>query len=349
MAMTDLPPKTGPGRGIFLAGALLAVLLAGCPAEPGKVSDTLTGGEAGRIHYQSTSPYDFGHILDDGGRAERVAVFGDLELPGGAEGKVPAMVFVHGSGGWSPKHERYLEEFHRMGIATFRTDSFRPRGVASTVGEQVSVSEAMMVSDAFHALRLLATHPRIDPGRIGIMGSSKGGGVALYTAWEPLRRAAAGGDLKFALHLPLYPPCGMFSPLRFTGAPIMILSGELDEWTPAAPCVELTNALRAEGYRAEIIVYPGAYHSFDSEWPLRRVDRAFNITKCRFAVGPDGKTIEKTSGLALDSPESRRMALSKCAARGVLAGRNESARKKALEDVKAFVRRVFGPPGGRRP
>ena len=328
--------------GILLIAVIAPILLTGCQPASKKGLETLAGGETGRIHFESTSPYDFKHILDGSGKARKVVVFGDLKLPKGVKGKVPAMVFVHGSGGWMPKHEHYLRELGRMGVATFRTDSFRPRTVTRTVGEQISVTEAMMISDAFHALRLLSTNPRIDPKRIGIMGASKGGAVALFTAWAPLRKAAVGVDLMFALHLPFYPPCGMFKPLRFTGAPILILSGELDEWTPAKPCVELTEALKTAGYDAEITVYPGAYHSFDSERPLHRIDRAFNITKCRFEIQPDGTTIEKTSGLALDNPQNRMKALFTCATRGVLAGRNGAAKKKALEAMREFVTRAFG-------
>ena len=328
--------------GILIIGMIAPILLTGCQPASKMRLQTLARGETGRIYYQSTSPYDFKHILDGSWEARKVVVFGDLKLPKGVKDKVPAVVFVHGSGGWMPKHERYLRELGRMGVATFRTDSFRPRRVTGTVGEQISVTEAMMIADAFHALRLLSTHPRIDPNRIGIMGASKGGAVALFTAWAPLRKAAVGSDLRFALHLPLYPPCAMLKPLKMTGAPIRILIGEVDNYTPAKPCVELTEAMKTAGYDAEITLYPGAYHGFDGEKPVHREDRAFNLTKCRFEVQPDGTTIEKTSGLALDNPQDRRRALSACATRGVLAGRNGPAKKKALQDMREFVTRVFG-------
>jgi dienelactone hydrolase len=323
--------------------AVAAILLMGFQVMAQEISTTLAGGETGRIHYQSTSPYDFRDMLNGRGGSSGLVVFGDLVIPKGAKGQIPAVVFVHGSGGWNSNHERYLNAFHKMGIATFRLDSFRPRKVNSTVGAQVRVTETMMMADAFNALKLLATHPKVDPNRIGIMGTSKGGGVALFTAWEPTRKVLLGSGLKFAFHLPLYPPCGIFRPLRFSGAPILILGGELDKWTPAAPCTELIEALRAKGYDAKITIYPGAHHSFDSESPLHRVERAFNITKCRFEVQPNGTTIERTTGISLDSLENRKLALSECATRGVLAGQNPEARAETMEDVKNFLGRVFGP------
>lgn len=327
--------------GKLLVGMLTTLLLASCQTAPKGVLATLAGGESGKIYYESTSPYDLKNILDGSRNDPRVTVFGVLTFPEGVEGKVPAMVFVHGSSGWLPQHERYLQEFNKMGVATFRTDSFTPRGIDTVVGEQVRVTEQMMMADAFNALRLLSTQPRIDPKRVGIMGASKGGAVALYTAWEPIRKAAVEDDLQFALHIPLYPPCALFETVNMTGAPVRILIGESDEWTPAKPCVELTEELKAAGYDAETIVYPDAYHGFDSTEPVHNREKAFNTTKCRFKILDAGTTIETTSGYTLETLQERRKALAACATRGVLSGRNNAAKKKVLEDVKAFVTRVF--------
>jgi dienelactone hydrolase len=46
-------------------------------------------------------------------------------------------------------------------------------------------------------------------------------------------------------------------------APLLILAGEADDWTPAQPCVELVEIARKQGAAMEIVTYPGAHHSFD--------------------------------------------------------------------------------------
>ena len=65
---------------------------------------------------------------------------------------------------------------------------------------------------------------------------------------------------------------GAFKPL----APLLILIGELDDWTPAEPCRRLAQAAKSAGRPVEIKVYPGAHHSFDSIAPVRFVAGRIN-------------------------------------------------------------------------
>jgi dienelactone hydrolase len=58
---------------------------------------------------------------------------------------------------------------------------------------------------------------------------------------------------------------GVYQPI----APLRILVGDRDDWTPAKPCEELTERAEAAGYPVSIKVYPGARHSFDSSAPTR--------------------------------------------------------------------------------
>lgn len=330
--------------GKLLIGVIAAIFLSSYQAGAKKkvVLTTLEGGETGRIYFDSTSPYAIKSILDGSDNDTRVTIFGDLKLPKGAEGKVPAMLYLHSAGGWNFADQNYLRELNKMGVATFRPDSVRPRGDAYLAGTYKFSSSAMQAADAFSALRLLSTHPRIDPKRIGVMGRGRGGAVSVYTAWEPLRKASVEGDLRFALHISIAPACVMFKALHMTGAPIRILIGEADSWTPAKYCVELTETLKSAGYDAEIILYPGAHHCFDSSsYSVRRLNRYYSLTNCRFEVQPDGTTIEKTSGLPLDNIRNKDRAITICGTRGVMCGYNGAAKKKALKDMKEIVARVF--------
>lgn len=78
---------------------------------------------------------------------------------------------MHGSGGiYSAMLGYWPEQFNAAGYAVLSVDSFGPRGVKSTATDQSQVPFAADVADAFAALKLLASHPRIDAGRIAIMG-----------------------------------------------------------------------------------------------------------------------------------------------------------------------------------
>ncbi|MFH1984671.1 MAG: dienelactone hydrolase family protein [Pseudomonadota bacterium] len=302
---------------------------------------SLNDGGTGKIYFESFNPYSYNHILEQRDNDKKTVVFGVLNIPESSEPQIGAIIYVHGSSGVLTKHERWLKAFNDMGVATFRLDSFKTRGVSSTVGSQLEVTSAMMTADAYNALKLLSTHPRIDKERIGIMGSSKGGAVTLVSAWEPIRRAMVDGKLKFAFHIALYPFCYGLESVQMTGAPILTLMGEKDDWTPAAPCVELTNSIKNAGYDANIILYPNAYHDFDSDTDPYYLENALNMTKCRAVIQSNGLAIEKTSGLRMDQPDQLEKVWETCATRGVNLGKNSNAKEKSMKEVKKFIATVF--------
>src|SRR5262245_38371474 len=138
-------------------------------------------------------------------RGKHVTIGAKLYLPPAA-GKVPAMLVQHGSGGVAAEREgRYAREMVKLGVAALVIDSFKGRGIASTVTDQSAVSAQEMAEDAFAALKLLAVHPRIAGDRIGIIGFSKGGTVALLTSLERRAKRALPGGLRFASHVFMYP------------------------------------------------------------------------------------------------------------------------------------------------
>src|SRR5206468_3985481 len=87
----------------------------------------------------------------------------------------------------------------------------------------------------------------------------------------------------FAAAVALYPGCapaartwinrsGVYQPI----APLLILIGEKDDWTPAAPCQALADAAQRAGHPVSLKIYPGAHHSFDSNRPVRFVAARIN-------------------------------------------------------------------------
>jgi hypothetical protein len=58
---------------------------------------------------------------------------GELRIPKPGTDKLPVVILVHGSGGISATHERWVQEINGTGVATFLLDSFSGRGIVNTI------------------------------------------------------------------------------------------------------------------------------------------------------------------------------------------------------------------------
>lgn len=282
-------------------------------------------------------------------RGQPVEVTATIRWPTGS-GVAPAMVIHHGSGGVNERREgRYARELVAMSVAAVQIDSFGPRGLRSTVADQMAVSDAEFNHDAIAALKALAAHPRIDRVRIGIMGFSKGGVSALMTAHERLLQGKGLPDgLRYALHIPIYPTCYVhYHQPRTTGAPIYLLLGGADTYAGVEPCVTYGETLRRAGARIEVKIYADAPHGFDGGVAYNNPGGE-NYSRCVALQRADDTYVERGSGTVIGSsaadgwlvlgPQAAKT-IAACRTLGVSGGPNEAARTQAMDDVKTYVRR----------
>jgi len=242
------------------AAPVLALVLGACAAAPGPGSIVTTAAD---------------------GTAERIP--SSLLKPEGS-GPFPAVVMLHDCSGLGPNSSgapgRWANELVAHGYVVIVPDSFGsrgfPNGVCTDATRGPRVAPVQRARDAHAALAALRALAYVDGGRVGLMGGSHGGSTTLV-AMLPQRGAAAGRP-GFAAAVALYPGCAA-APGRLIGdasgghrslAPLLILVGELDDWTPAEPCRRLAEAAQKAGSPVAIKVYPGAYHSFDSSNPPAR-------------------------------------------------------------------------------
>lgn len=323
----------------FVLGALALIAIGDAHAQP---VSSLADGRSGRIQFESITPANYAALVR---RTEspRVTVTGKLSLPKG-EGKVPAMVIAHGSGGVSDAREgRWADRFVDLGIAGFIVDSFNPRGIKDTAQDQSRLSPAANVADTLAALKLLATHPRIDAQRIGVIGFSRGGQVATYTALEPIRRSVVDGELQFAVHIPFYPPCNtIYVAEKVTGAPIRFMLGGADDYTPPGPCARYVEWFRSKGVDAASITYDGAYHMFDGNLRVQFINSLQTGRNCDARYDLDRHFFQR-----LDTNEVLRGAeqigayFRGCVSRGATVGGDYRSGEKAAADVAALLKQVF--------
>ena len=291
------------------------------------------------ISFESSNPFSLNDIIEDFDNQEKQTVFGKLVLPNDSldpNKKFPLVIGVAGSLGWGEHHYKYLEMYQKMGIATFELNSFKSRGITSTVGTQNQVTISAMIVDAYTALEVLSKHPNIDKDRISITGWSLGGGVTLFSAWMPVKNAI-NKELKFASHLAFYPPC-FIEPenIEFSDSPIHILIGELDNWTPAKPCSDLVNKLNKKS-NIGLTIYKDSHHSFDRNSPVIRNEEAYNFSDCLFRLSEDGHIMMDYLNIPMSNPLLQKIGFMFCVTRGVNYGGNPVARKKSFTFAEEFM------------
>jgi dienelactone hydrolase len=317
--------------GVVVATALLTliVLTACAPREP---LTTLAEGQTGTIAFQ-TMTLTAAQFLTGAKDGQPALISGVLRLPQTTAARLPAVVLVHGSSGVGYSHQQWAARLNDIGVATFLMDSFTGRGITQTVENQGQLSSLAMIYDAYRALALLASHPRIDPVRVVVMGFSKGGVVSLYAALTRFQRMHGPAGVEFAAYVPFYPACNytFIDGDQLSNRPIRIFHGADDDWTPVAPCRTLVEQGQQAGKDIHITVYPGAYHGFDvsTQRPAFWVARAQNTSRCFVIERADGRLINRDTGHPFSFQDA-------CITYGTTVGYHPGATSHAIKAVQAF-------------
>lgn len=306
-------------RGAARGGlALLALLAAGsCGPAIGPITRALSDADTGAAWFET---------------AERIVISGVLAVPAG-RGPFPAVILMHGCSGLpSGTIDGWGPALRGWGYATFVVDSFGGRRLSNVCGDALRLLGTERIADAYGALRIIATHPRIDADRIALMGFSHGGIAALGSATKWARvtyGTSAGGaskGVRFRAFLPFYPYCNARIPdmVFGRGTPVRIHVGEQDDWTPARTCVALAAAARDGGADVETRVYAGARHSFDNVglW-TRTLSSADNAADCTPLLA------------SLKGPILNLIELRQCMKKGATVGHSSEATEEARRIVRA--------------
>lgn len=230
------------------AAVMAATLLAGCAAHTAREN----------VRFRNATP------------GAPVAIEATLIRPAGP-GPFPAVVQLHGCGGIDAQSFRWARWLADRGYVALMVDSFGPRrnkGDCRSGPDDPPITARF--DDAFGALRYLQSQTYVRADRVAAIGWSQGGVYAMAVINGPsLERARRRGvslpATGFAAGIGVYPG-GCFSLVKEQVVrPLLVLIGEADDWTPAAKCREMVEAMRSRGADATIVAYPGAYHYFDVE------------------------------------------------------------------------------------
>lgn len=215
--------------------------------------------------------------LDGSGHAPVVLTGFLFRATSTADAPAPAIAMFHGCGGaydrrgaLSQRMREYAALFNGRGMHALVVDSLTPRYEKEICTQRTGSRRVTVASrrlDALGAIAFLAERKDVDAARIGLVGWSHGGSTVL-SATNGRRRDVSAALARPAFAIAFYPGCETelkrgYEPV----VPLLLMVGELDDWTPAAPCRAL--AKESAEPRPQIESYAGAWHGFDSALPVR--------------------------------------------------------------------------------
>ncbi len=209
-------------------------------------------------------------------------VSAQLRLPqSSVHSTVPAVVILHSSAGIDSTGRFYARALNNVGIATLELDLWGARDLQGGSANRPN-SPQETLPDVFAALGYLSNHAQIDKDRIGVIGFSWGGILSLLTATNQYM-AMTGNDYRFAGHVAHYPICWLFNYApgfeleNLTGAPVLIQTGQLDDYDLPETCPTLVNDLAEQDKELITLkVYKKAYHAWDRLEPTWLVEDPFS-------------------------------------------------------------------------
>ena len=245
---------------------------------------------------------------------------------------------LHSCSGLTPNLADWAAALNVMGFAALVLDSFTARGATEICTGRTPVTITSRLTDAYRALALIASHPRVDPRRIAVLGFSHGGWVALWASQSRIERRFLRANVEFAAYAAFYPTaCNvrLLEETEMARGPVRIFQGAADDWTPIAPCRDWVERRRAAGRDVSLVAYEGAMHAFDVPLfrPPRRWPGVFNPGRCLITEQPD-RTFVTDDGRAL-TPGSP------CVTRGATLGYDPAAHRQSIADLHAFLDDAF--------
>ena len=202
---------------------------------------------------------------------------GDVKIPVffciPAEGdSLPVLIVFHGSDGFKSNHAEIAKKLASEGIAAlaptwFGRDPARPHW------------DDLRPEDIFSVVSSLKGQSRIDTDRLGLMGFSRGGGLAVifgalipkikaivnyfgYVSWK-----SENNEFSYLLSNPKDP----LDLVQKIPCPILSFHGDHDTVVSVENTIHLDQVCRRYGTRHHYVLYPGVDHSF--VWPGDRYNK----------------------------------------------------------------------------
>ena len=208
------------------------------------------------ICFNSVDSYDL-----DYKNKKNIVIHGHLTFPKAKQDLYTAVILSHGSGGIRKFHREYVDMLNEHGYVVFQIDHYTNRGIKydKTFSKASGVT---FMNDAYKALNLVRTHPKIN--KIGYIGWSKGGVGPILSHFKYVTDFINHGKINFDASIAIYPYCGFTFPKdSITTIPLLILTGSDDKLTPEKACKNLHEKFNKDNKITHISL-EGATHGWDN-------------------------------------------------------------------------------------
>lgn len=266
-----------------------------------------------------------------------VTIAGQLRIAQGS-GRLPLVILQHGSSGYAANIDYWSRTLNAAGISTLALDGFTGRGLVEVNSNQALLGRLNFILDIYRTLGVVASHPRIDPTRIVLMGFSRGGQATLYASLKRFNRMWNNSGIEFAAYIAFYPDCmtTFVSDAEVANRPIRIFGGAKDDYNPTPACRAYVKRLRAAGADVSLTEYSEASHAFDNPLgaqPAAVAPKFQSVRNCK---------IQEIEGVLVNTETNQPFTYKDtCVALGPHLGYDPAATKAATEAVTAFMGSLF--------
>jgi len=191
---------------------------------------------------------------------KEIKLTGNLLKPEG-DGPFPAIVLLHRCGGIKQWDYDWAHTLNKWGYVAFVVDSLGPRYKSQNCESFTNPNRGDIAMDAHSAKFYLAGLSFVDSNKIAIMGWSFGASATLtaigndYTKFLPVEKKEP-----FKAAIAFYPYCNDL--MSDFNAPLLILIGDKDDWTPAELCSGRMPQEKTT-HEVKLKIYENTYHCFD--------------------------------------------------------------------------------------
>jgi dienelactone hydrolase len=325
---------------LILVGLICIILLSAAAMDRTEDRDERT--ENGEHSFLTFTPSTISQIYQDKWRVRPRKISGELTLPPG-DGPFPAVILYHGHyhpEDLEPWFSELVPRLLEKNIATFVLDSFTGRKITNTTYFEARLPRAARLTDVFQALNMLARLDEIDENRIGISGYSVGGTTAMLGADLLINETSLARGRSFAALLPVYPSCqARFRTNELTGAPMLFLLAEYDDYSPSEFCEEYVEEVSSAGFDVKTKKYDDTQHGWINDKVASDCEDCMTFKDCGLMYIEDNGHESALDGKVTTLfgwQEYIETVYRDCGNIGVIFRANQEAKQDTLETTVAF-------------